>query len=66
MCTSLQYIWTMANVTGPERLKNSNNSIPIDERTFKLAAAHWRASLGWVALKIAPVLGNHFYLRDWL
>ncbi len=67
-CAPAYNIWTMANVTGPERLRvrSSNNSIPVDERTFQSAAAHWHASLGWVALKIAHVLGNYFYLRDGL
>jgi hypothetical protein len=34
---------------------NSNNSTPIEERTFQWEAAHWPASLGRAALKIAPL-----------
>jgi hypothetical protein len=57
----------MACVIESERLLNSNNSIPIEQHTFQLAAVHLPASVGSqrASLKIAPVLGYYFNLRDW-
>jgi hypothetical protein len=54
----------MACLIDSERLRISNNYIPIEQRTFQSAAAYQPASLGRVALKIAEVLGFVFNLRD--
>ncbi len=38
-----------------EQLRNHNNYIPIEQPTFKSAAAHWPVSLGRPALRIATL-----------